>query len=139
MLPAARTIVGGRRDLLETVTLDPSLAEAMTAAAQAAGPGAHALTVAAGAVPGPMPDPLDGWALAQELLGVDLPLDSAGRLRARCPEDPPAPVGHAVRGAAARHRTLPPARGCCTCARRTDRASGSSSTRPWAARWARSR
>jgi acetyl-CoA carboxylase carboxyltransferase component/biotin carboxyl carrier protein len=97
VLPAVRTIPVGGGDLIETISLDPSLAEAMTAAARAAGPGAHALTVAAGAVPGPMVDPLDGWALAQELLGIDLPArPGAAPGAAPLADERPAPVGHAI-------------------------------------------
>jgi len=96
VLPATRTVPGGGGDLVETVTLDRSLSEAMTAAARAAGAGRHALTMAAGAVPGPMSEPLDGWALAQELLGVDLPGTTGGPALLVLPEEQPLPLGHAV-------------------------------------------
>ena len=97
VLPAARTIPAGAGDLLESVDLDASLAEAMQAAAASLGPGAHCLTMTESAVPGPMSAPLDSWAMAQELVGLDLVgLDLPGSSDSPpLPDDLPAPSGHA--------------------------------------------
>ena len=79
LLPACRLVPGGADgDLLESAdvgaALSDSLLDAARLMARRLGPGRHDVTfaISAGSQPRLVPDSLDGWALAEELVGVDL-------------------------------------------------------------------
>jgi acetyl-CoA carboxylase carboxyltransferase component/biotin carboxyl carrier protein len=108
VLPACRVLPGAPGgDLLEVTELTPALQDAVLtevlAEAGRAGPGAHSPTfaIAAGSAPRRTGEPLDGWALAEGLLGMDLrpqpaPGRPGGALRELPSDDPPAAIGYAV-------------------------------------------
>jgi acetyl-CoA carboxylase carboxyltransferase component/biotin carboxyl carrier protein len=113
VMPACRVVPGAPGgDLVESTELTPALHDAVLASAldeaHRLGPGAHSLTyaIAAGTAPRRTGQPLDGWALAEELLGVDL---AGGTGLAALPgraghahvaalpsEEPPPASGHAI-------------------------------------------
>ncbi len=107
VLPPCRVMPGSAdADLVETAELTPHLSEAVLTAAlaqaRALGPGAHSPTfvIEAGAAPRGADEPLDGWALAEELLGTDLTTGRHGpghRVDSSLPSDqPPVATGHAI-------------------------------------------
>ena len=137
-LPACRALAGAGLvpgSLIEAPALDAASAEVAAQAAREValtrGPGRHdvALSVTADPAPAATPDdestgePLGGWALAEELLGVDLAQLGSG--------EPPAPSGHAIE-ARVFAADAPEGRRCSTCVRRRGRASGSSNAPRWA-------
>ena len=104
LLPPCRLVPGVAGDLVESADLGPALLDAVADAAREqarrVGPGRHdvAFELSVGAQPRLTSASLDGralggWALAEELLGVDLTSGTGGILPA--PEPPPA-HGHAV-------------------------------------------
>jgi acetyl-CoA carboxylase carboxyltransferase component/biotin carboxyl carrier protein len=96
-LPTCRVVPGvPGADLIETTQLPPALRDAVVESAideaRRLTPGAHSLTfsIAAGSAPRRGGAPLDGWALAEELLGTSLDADSITSALASLP------TGHAV-------------------------------------------
>ncbi len=110
-LPACRPVPGtggdGRWPLVESAALPPAVAlaaaDAAAGIAAAAGPGRHDVALSLGALGNPTvtaaSGSLDGWSIAEELLGIDL---GAGRLAGDPGWDDAAttealvPTGHAV-------------------------------------------
>jgi acetyl-CoA carboxylase carboxyltransferase component/biotin carboxyl carrier protein len=102
VLPACRVVPGAPGgDLLETTELTAALHDAVLVTAldeaHRLGSGAHSPTfvITTGAVPRRAAEQLDGWALAEELLGVDL-VASSRPMSALPTEEPPPAAGHAV-------------------------------------------
>ena len=96
-LPTCRVVPGAAgADLVETTQLPPALRDAVVESAideaRRLAAGAHSLTfsIAAGSAPRREGTPLDGWALAEELLGTSLDADSIAAALAA------PPTGHAV-------------------------------------------
>ena len=112
LLPPCRLVPGSADgDLVETAEVSGALADSLLEAARQEarrlGPGRHDVTfaVSAGSQPRLVPDSLDGWALADELVGVDLTSGPGTSLRpdhgqalpsALPSVQPPPASGHAV-------------------------------------------